>query len=99
MALSGIVAVLSFVGLIFVWRSESSLIIHSETVKLLSLLFSDFSVILSYWKEYLLSLAESLPVVSVLAVVFFLWITCTTLWLTVKIYLKSIHQHVFIKHA
>ncbi|HSR89522.1 MAG TPA: hypothetical protein VLK22_03995 [Candidatus Udaeobacter sp.] len=83
------------VGLILIWQAEKINIINSPAVNLLSLLFSDFAVVVSYWQDYALSLIESFPVVSVVAVAVFVWAVCASLWMTVRTYFLFTHR--FIK--
>lgn len=89
-----VVATTSFVGLAIVWRVEGSAIINSEAIQLLSLLFSDFSLIVNYWQDYTLSLLESLPVVSIIVVACFAWATCASLWMTARTYKLFSHRAV-----
>lgn len=83
---------LFLVGLIFIWQSEKINIVNSEVVNLFSLLFSDSAVVAKYWQEYVLSLLESFPAVSVIAVGIFVWAVSASLWMTVKTYLLFINR-------
>jgi len=68
----GIIGVLSlgcFVFMIFYMKKQFAL---SGFFQYVSLIFSDGNLFASYWKEYLLSLADSLPVASLGASVFLL---------------------------
>ncbi len=59
---------ISVTGFLLVGLSSSRIIIDSEAAKLLSLLFTDGSVIIGIWREYFLSVVESLPVGAILIV-------------------------------
>lgn len=78
----------SSVGLVLVLRVEWSGIAQSEAAQLLSLLFSDFSIIAEYWREYAISLLESLPLISMILIAFFIWATSALLWITIRTYLE-----------
>jgi len=86
LAIYSVVSVASSVGLAVVWRIEGSAIINSEAINLLSLLFSDFSIVASYWQDYAFSLLESLPVVSIIVVASFAWATFASLWMAARTY-------------
>lgn len=97
LAVYSAIATVSFVGCVLIWQAEWPNIVNSEAVKLLSLLFSDFSVITNYWQEYAFSLLESLPVVSIIAVAAFVWAACASVWMTARTY--KIFIHLNIKHV
>lgn len=59
------VSVLSLSGSIFSIKSLIEQFARLGFIDYLSLLFSDGGVIAKYWKEYTLTLADSLPVVSI----------------------------------
>lgn len=80
----GVLTVLAIVLSVFTWRAQSSVIINSEAIKLLSLAFSDTAIILSYWKEYSLSLLESIPFVSVAFLAACLWIVFASAHIAIK---------------
>ncbi|MEI7688657.1 MAG: hypothetical protein WCI91_00550 [Candidatus Nomurabacteria bacterium] len=68
----GIIGILSlgcFVFMIFYMKKQFT---SSGFFQYVSLIFSDGNLFASYWKEYLLSLADSLPVASLGASVFLL---------------------------
>lgn len=93
---SSLIAFVSLIWFIFVWQSEGFVIMHSEAGKLLTLIFSDTTLIFQYWREYLLSLIESTPFVSLAIVGILLWITCASLWTTIqagKIFINSAIKH------
>lgn len=77
-------ALLSCVGCIVAWNMESSNIVNSKFIALLSLLFSDFNVVATYWREYALSVMEAVPVFSICIVGFFLWFAIIALWKTIS---------------
>jgi|GEM_PF-2543302 len=85
-------AVFSLAIFVITWRSESQYIFNSETGSLASLLFSDTGVVLAYWREYLLSVVESLPVFSITALVLLFWLLLSSLWLSLSNYLNFIHH-------
>ncbi len=90
-------AACSLLGCIIVLRLEWSTILHSEATQLLSLLFSDFNVMSAYWREYSLSLLESIPIVSIIFVCAFIWAAGASLWMTWRTYTKFFHGA--IKHV
>lgn len=55
---------LSFAGLFFSFQESRSALYESGFFQFLSLLFSDFSIIQSYWKNFAVSLMEALPAMS-----------------------------------
>lgn len=67
----GFLGVLSLGGFVFISVSIVKQFVASGFFQYASLAFSDGSLISTYWKEYLLSLSDSLPVAS-LGVAFFL---------------------------
>ena len=79
-----IATVISLAGLVLVWQSEGAIIIHSEAGQLFSLLFSDWAIVSHYWREYLLSIVESLPFVSIIAVALCLWLALVSLWVVAR---------------
>jgi hypothetical protein len=87
-------AILSLVLLVIVWRSEGSLIINSEVGSIFSLLFSDTAVVLTYWREFLLSLLEAIPVISVAVAAFLGWLVLASLWLVSNNLKNLIHYAV-----
>lgn len=80
----GFLATLSCVGFVVVWNIEGSIIMNAKLVELLSLLFSDFGVVASYWREYALSILEAVPVFSIFFVALFVWFVIIFLWKTVS---------------
>lgn len=56
----------SLVGLIPAWRILSSDLAQSGFYEYLSLIFSSGNSFFSYWKEFLFSVAESLPTMSII---------------------------------
>ncbi|OGH91912.1 MAG: hypothetical protein A2534_00260 [Candidatus Magasanikbacteria bacterium RIFOXYD2_FULL_39_9] len=94
LAIYSLVTITSSIGLAVVWRIEGSAIINSEAIQLLSLLFSDFSIVASYWQDYAFSLLESLPVVSIIVVASFAWAACASLWMAARTYKTFNHRAV-----
>ena len=83
---------LSFIGSILLWRSEGQSIITSDVGQLLSLLFSDFGVVTSYWREYLSSLMEAIPLVSVVMVGALIWALGMSVYELVKNGITFVHH-------
>lgn len=77
-------ALLSCAGCVVAWNMESSNILNSKLIELLSLLFSDFSIVTSYWKEYASSVLEAVPVFSIFFVAFFVWFFIVSIWKTIS---------------
>ncbi len=92
MVVYSFVAVASSVGLVIAWRIEGASIINAKAISLLSLLFSDFGVIASYWQDYAFSLLESLPVVSIIVIASFAWGVCVSVWKAVRTYKLFTHR-------
>ncbi|MDD2646718.1 MAG: hypothetical protein PHV78_02915 [Patescibacteria group bacterium] len=57
----------SLIALVPVFKIMQSGLIESGFIQFFSLLFSDSSVVLTYWHEFVLTLLESMPVASILA--------------------------------
>ena len=64
LSIYSVITALSFVVGVWVWQLAGQAIVDSTFGQLLSLLFSDFSVVIVFWKEYAASLVESIPLVS-----------------------------------
>jgi len=56
----------SLIGLIPAWKALSSNLAQSGFYEYLSLIFSNSGSVLSYWKELAFSIAESLPMMSII---------------------------------
>ena len=69
----GIVGILSLGGFVFMSFYIKQQFNSSGFFQYASLVFSDASLFATYWKEYLLSLADSLPVASLGALSFLLF--------------------------
>lgn len=82
----GVVGVLSLGGFVFMSLYLKKQFASSGFFQYVSLAFSDSSVITLYWKEYLLSLADSIPVASLGASTFLL----LSMLISVK---KAVHQY------
>lgn len=90
---SGIVA--SFSAAICVLIYFGSAFFQSEFWTIFSLIFSDAMVVMGNWKEYLYSLGETLPVVSVIIIL--IPIFSSLMFLNLLISLKNnkhIHKHI-----
>lgn len=72
-------AVLSLVFCAIAWIKNSPASMSSETVKLLSLLFSDWEIVVNYWQDYLFSVLESIPILTLMSLLALLWITVISL--------------------
>jgi len=68
----GIVGILSLGGFVFMFISIVKEFASSGFFQYVSIAFSSSSLFASYWKEYLLSLADSLPVASLGVLLFLL---------------------------
>lgn len=66
-AVFSIVLIGSIIAFFPVFNMLKSAFVESGFMQFLSLLFSDFEVVLSYWQSFALSLLESLPVLSLMA--------------------------------
>jgi len=75
---------ISCFGLFFVWQTESNAIVNSGIGDLLSLLFSDSAVVLNYWREYLFSMVEAVPIVSVAVIALFFWLISVSAFATIN---------------
>ena len=72
------VGLASLAGLIPAWKTLSSDLAQSGLYEYFSLMFSNGGSIFSYWKELILSIAESLPTMSIilsLSLVFILFLS------------------------
>jgi hypothetical protein len=78
--------VFSFIGLIPVFTTLLSDLKRSGFYEYLSLAFSSSGSIIVYWKDFLLLLAESLPVISIIS----LFILIFIFFLSVKYAMKQI---------
>jgi hypothetical protein len=68
----GFIGILSLGGFVFIAITLKKQFASSGFFEYVSLIFSDSGLIALYWKEYLLSLADSLPVASLGALLFLL---------------------------
>lgn len=96
MAVFGVLSILAMAIGVWVWYTQSSAIVSSEVVKLLSLAFSDTAVVLNFWKEYSLSLLESIPFISIAFLLVCLWTLFASMRITIKngkILFNHAHQH------
>lgn len=57
---------LSLIALVLTFQMAKAEFSESGFLNFFSLLFSDFGVIISYWRNFLASLLESLPVISLM---------------------------------
>jgi hypothetical protein len=64
----GFLSALSLTGLVFAIQYTAAELSHSGFFQYFSLLFSDSSTVVSLWREFALSLADSLPVVGIIIV-------------------------------
>lgn len=67
-ALSGALFVAALVALVPAWHVLSTELAQSGFIQFVSLLFSDAGVLLAFWQDFVISLAESFPVVGAAAV-------------------------------
>jgi hypothetical protein len=68
----GFIGILSLGGFVFIAVSLKKQFSSSGFFEYVSLIFSDSGLIALYWKEYLLSLADSLPIASLGSLLFLL---------------------------
>ena len=80
------IGILSLGGFVFVSFSLKKQFASSGFFEYVSLAFSDSNIIVAYWKEYLLSLADSLPVASLGALSFLLF----SMLVSIK---RAVHQY------
>jgi hypothetical protein len=64
----------SFVGFIPVFKTLSNSLAQSGLYEYFSLIFSNGSSVLSYWKELLFSIAESIPTMSIVLSLSFVFV-------------------------
>lgn len=65
--------------------------LQSEFWSIASLIFSDFMVVVGSWKEYLFSLGETLPIMSVFAIV--IPVFGTLMFLNLLLFFKNKYSH------
>jgi hypothetical protein len=82
----------SLAGLVPVFQMLLSDLAHSGFYEYFSLIFSDGGSILSYWKELTLSLAESLPTMSIIFTLSLVFISL----LSFRYVMKQISRNQFI---
>lgn len=85
----------SSVGLIPTFQMLSSDLIHSGFYEYFSLIFSDGGVMFSYWKELSFSLAESLPIMSIVFTLSILFVC----FLSLKYLIKQINKNQSLNSA
>jgi len=64
----GLLAVLSFLAFIPAWGELQEELAETHFSQFASLIFSDWNVLAPYWQDFIMSLAEALPVFGILAV-------------------------------
>jgi hypothetical protein len=79
----------SLIGLISTWKLLSSDLAQSGLYEYFSLVFSSGSSIFSYWKELALSIAESLPTMSIILSLSLILVSFTSLKFMVKQIVKG----------
>jgi hypothetical protein len=89
------IGLISFVGLIPTFQILLSNLSHSGFYEYFSLIFSDGGTMLSYWKELSLSLAESLPTMSIIFTLSMLFVC----FLSLKYIFKQIIKNQSINSA
>ena len=90
-AFFGCGAILGVLGVVWVWLSSGA-ILSAETVQLVSLMFSDWSIVTQNWREYFWSLTESLPVINLAAIALLVWIAGVSAWMMSRSIIKF-NQH------
>ncbi len=97
MIIFSLTSVISLISLYFIWQTEGVIIVNSEAGQLLTLLFSDSAIVFGMWREYLLSVVESLPIVSIVLVAALAWSLIVSLWLVARLSKKFVYKA--FKHA
>ncbi len=90
--LFGAMTFIAFIALISVSKEFYSEFAQSGFLQFVSLLFSDAKVVATYWQDFLMSLAESLPVfatVGIFGSVFLLLFSIRQLLLNIRATMKS----------
>lgn len=75
---------MSLVGSIFAFRWAGQALAQSGFYQSLSLIFSDGAAMLTYWQEFALSVAESLPMVEITVFLAAIFALLESLKLTIK---------------
>jgi hypothetical protein len=83
-AFLGAVTICSFIVLIPAFQFTLQELSQSGFTRYLSLLFSDSAVVTTYWKEFALSLAESLPLFGITLLLVAIFTLFYSLILTIK---------------
>jgi len=84
----GLVGVASLAGLVPTFKILFTDLTRSGFYEYFSLIFSDTGSIISYWKELAFSLAESLPIISIISVLSLLFVC----FLSIKYIMKQINR-------
>ncbi|MFA6094447.1 MAG: hypothetical protein WC757_00990 [Candidatus Paceibacterota bacterium] len=82
-------AVASFVALVPAVVQLYSTWFQSGSAEIISLVFSDFTIVTTYWKEFLLSFVESVPFIPFVAVLASVWVFLVSVRSLFKIPTKS----------
>jgi len=83
------IGLVSFAGLLPIFKTLSSDLSRSGFYEYFSLIFSDSGSVIHFWKEFSLSLLESLPVISAILSLILIF----TLFLSLKYALKQTGGH------
>ncbi len=89
-AVFGILAAGSIAGLYLLIQAAAAQFSATGTPQLVSLIFSDFNVVVANFGDYFASIAESLPVLPVIGVLFLALILFVSLILTVNNFKKAV---------
>ena len=87
LAILSFVSLASFVAIFPLFQHTSSQLAQSGFSQYFSLIFSDGAIISIYWKEFMISLAESIPLLSVTAIL----VSVFALLVSLKSAIKNIH--------
>lgn len=84
LVVSGSMALASLAVLVISWQTFGPTILSTELFKLLSLVFTDFATVTGFWQEYLISVLEATPFVSIAIIAAVFWLVCASLWEVAK---------------
>jgi hypothetical protein len=79
----------SLTGSVFAFRTLSQEFSNSDFSQYFSLVFSNSGIIIKYWKEFILTLTDSVPIVSMVFLLALVFVFFTSLRLTILQFYKS----------
>lgn len=86
-ALTSLTSVISVVAMVFAFQYASQEFSQTGISQYFSLLFSDSGIIITYWKEFAMIIAETLPVTGIVAIL----LAVLTLVGSVKVAIKNVN--------